>query len=362
MEIGIIGLPRSGKTTTFLALGGRSAHEAAARAHHSEPAVATVAVPDPRLEELAQIFGSARIVPATIRYTDLPGVPPEQIARQHGLPESHLQYLAGVEALLAVIRAFDDGSGVPVQIEKDIESLETELILTDLQRVENRLARLEKTIVKTTGRERETAEIERAGLLKVQAALNAGKAARSVEIDPREEVALRSLALVSQKPIAWLLNVDEQALASGADLTAPIRAKGLGPRALCAQLNSEMEKEIAELDAASQAEFLATYGIEEPASKKIITLCFRLLGCIVFFTAAEKEAHAWTLRSGGTALEAAGTIHTDFAKGFIRAEVVHWADLHAAGSYAACRKNGTLRTEGKNYIVQDGDVLMILFH
>jgi len=363
MEIGIIGLPRSGKTIVFRALGGQSVREAASRAGHDDPVIATVPVPDPRLEEVAAIFGSPKVVHAMVCYTDLPGLPPEQIERQHGLPDSHFQYLGRVDALLAVIRAFDDGSGVPIQVERDIESLETELILTDLQRVEGRRERLEKTIGKTSGKEREAAEIELAGLQKVQAALNAGRPARGVELTDREEVALRSLALVSRKPIAWVINVDDQtAAAGGGDLAGRISAKGLGPHALCVQLNGEMESEIAELDEASRQEFLAGYGIDEPASRKIVTLCFRLLGCIVFFTAAEKEAHAWTLREGQTALEAAGAVHTDFARGFIKAEVVSWEDLHQAGSCAATRKNGTLRIEGKNYVVRDGDVMLFLFH
>ena len=362
MEIGIIGLPRSGKTTVFLALGGDSAREAASRAHHTDPVVATVAVPDERLEGVAAVFHSVRAVHAMIRYTDLPGLPPEQIERRHGLPDSHLQYLARVEALLAVIRAFDDGSGVPIRIERDIESLETELILTDLQRVEHRRERLEKTIQKVAGKEREDAEIEMAGLVKIHAALNEGRPARGVELTDREEIALRSLGLVSRKPIAWVLNVNEKTVAGSPDLTARLIAKGLGPHALCVQMNGEMEKEIAELDEASRTEFLAGYGINEPAARKIVALCFRLLGCIVFFTAAEKEAHAWTLRDGATALEAAGAVHTDFARGFIRAEVVAWDDLKEAGAVAGARKKGTLRAEGKNYIVRDGDVILFLFH
>jgi len=362
MEIGIIGLPRSGKTTVFLALGSDSAREAAARVHHSDPVVATVAVHDPRLEEVARVCKSPKTVHAMIRYTDLPGLPPEQIERRHGLPDSHLQYLARVDALLAVIRAFDDGSGVPIQIERDIESLETELILTDLQRVETRREKIEKTIQKVSGKERENAEVELAGLVKLLDALNAGRPARGVQLADREEVAFRSLGLVSIKPIAWALNVDEKSTAATPDLTAPLLAKGLGPHAVCVQMNGEMEKEIAELDESSRAEFLSGYGIGEPAAKRIVALCFRLLGRIVFFTAAEKEAHAWTLREGATALEAAGTVHSDFARGFIRAEVAAWNDLAAGGGYAGARKNGTLRAEGKSYIVRDGDVILFLFH
>lgn len=361
MEIGIIGLPRSGKTTVFLALGGQSARDAVAHAGHADPVMATVPVPDKRMDDLATLFESAKTVRAMVRYTDLPGVPEEQIQRQHGLPESHIQYLGQVEALLAVIRVFDDGSGVPIQIEHDMASLETELVLTDLQRVENRRERLEKTIGKVAGKDREQAEIELTGLVKVHDALNEGRAARTVELADREEVALRSLGLISQKPIAWLLNVDEKTMAGG-DLTAPLIAKGLGPHALCVQLNAEMEKEIAELDDESRAEFLAGFGIEEPAANRIVRLCFRLLGCIVFFTIGEKEAHAWTIPDGATALEAAGKVHSDFARGFIRAEVVAWNHLQEGGSYAGARKNGTLRAEGKSYVVHDGDVIVFLFH
>jgi len=324
--------------------------------------VATVAVPDKRVEELARLTSSARAVHAMVRYTDLPGLTPEQIERRHGLPDSHIAYLGRVDALLAVIRAFDDGSGVPIQVERDIESLETELVLTDLQRLEARREKLAKTIGRVAGKEREEAEIEMAGVAKFLAALNDGRPARTVELADREDVALRSLGLVSQKPVAWVLNVDERVLAASGDLAAPLLAKGLGPHAVCAQVDAEMEKEIAELDAASRAEFLAGYGIAEPAADKIVALCFRLLGRILFFTANEKEAHAWTLRQGATALEAAGTVHSDFARGFIRAEVVSWENLRKAGSFAAARKTATLRAEGKNYVVHDGDVIQFLFH
>jgi len=362
MEIGIIGLPRSGKTTVFLALGGEAAREAKSHAGHADPVIATVAVPDKRVEDLSVIVHSPKFIHAMIRYTDLPGLPPEQIERRRGLPDSHLQYLGHVDALLAVVRAFDDGSGVPIQVERDIESLETELIVTDLQRIENRREKIEKTMQKVAGMERESAEIELAGLVKAHAALNEGRPARCVTLSDREEIALRGLALLSRKPIAWVLNVDEQTLAASTNLTALLMAKGLGPHALCVQMNAEMEKEIAELDEVSRSEFLAGYGIDEPAPKKIVSLCFRLLGCIVFFTANEKEAHAWTLREGATALEAAGTVHSDFARGFIRAEVAAWEDLRQTGSYAAARKRGIVRTEGKDYIVRDGDVIMFLFH
>jgi len=362
MEIGIIGLPRSGKTTVFLALGGESARLAASHAGHTDPVIATVPVPDKRVEELAVIVNSPKVVHAMVRYTDLPGLPPEQIKRRHGLPDSHVQYLGRVDALLAVIRAFDDGSGVPVQIERDIESLETELVLTDLQRVESRREKIEKTISKVAGKERENAEIELAGLTKVHAALNEGRSACRVELTDREEISLRSLALISRKPIAWVVNVDEQTLAASTDLTAPLIAKDPSPHVVCAQIDGEMEKEIAELDEASRNEFLASFGITEPAAKKIIALCSRLLGSIAFFTANEKEAHAWTLREGATAVEAAATVHSDFAQGFIRAEVAAWEDLKQAGSYAAARKTGHVRAEGKTYVVRDGDVIQFLFH
>lgn len=362
MEIGIIGLPRSGKTTVFLALGGESARVAASRAGYADPVVATVPIPDKRVDALAALVGCARAVHAMVRYTDLPGLPPEQIERRHGLPDSHLQYLARVDALLAVIRAFDDGSGIPVQIEADRESLETELIVTDLERVEKRRQKLQKHVGRVSGKEREEAEIELAGLAKVYEALEQGRPARIVDLADREEVPLRSLGLVSQKPVAWLLNIDEQALENGMDRTAPLIEKGLGARAVCTQVDGEMEKEIAELDDGSREEFMAGYGISEPAASKVVTTCFRLLGRIQFFTANEKEAHAWTVPEGATALEAAAAVHSDFARGFIRAEIVAFEKLQEAGSLAEARRNGSLRAEGKNHVVRDGDVIQFLFH
>lgn len=362
MEIGIIGLPRSGKTTVFLALGGQSARDAAARARHGEPIVATIAVPDTRVEKLARIVGSARTAHAMVRYTDLPGLPPEQIERRHGLPDSHLQYLGRVDALLAVIRAFDDGTGVPIEVERDMESLETELVVTDLQRVENRRGRLERTIHRLGGQEREAAQLELVALQKVHEALDDGKPARTVDLDDREEVALRGLALLSRKPIAWLVNWDEKTRSESPDLLERLVQGNLGTHAVCAQIDAEMEKEISEIEEESRAEFFESYGIDEPAASRIVALCFRLLDRIQFFTANEKEAHAWTLRKGATALEAAATVHSDFARGFIKAEVVAWEDLERAGSLAAARKEGSLRAEGKSYIVRDGDVIQFLFH
>jgi hypothetical protein len=362
MEIGIVGLPRSGKTTVFQALGGPSAHEAAARAGHNDPIVATVPVPDDRLERLAQIVRSGRVVHAMVRYTDLPGLPLEAIERAHGLPDSHIQYLGRVDALLAVIRAFDDGSGEPVRIDSDIQTVETELALTDLERVERRLEKLEKTVGKVSGKDREDAELELATLRKIHAVLNEGRPARIVELTDREDLAIRTLSLLSLKPIAWLINVDENTAGAQTELLASLESRDWGRRAAAARLNAEMEKEISELDEESRAEFLAGYGIEDPASHKILTLCFRLLGQMVFFTAGEKEANAWTIPAGAKAPQAAGAVHSDFEKGFIRAEVVAWEDLEKAGSMAAARRTGAARTEGKNYVVRDGDVMLFLFH
>jgi GTP-binding protein YchF len=357
MEIGIVGLPQSGKTTAFLALGGESARVAAERAHHQDPVIATVPVPDERVEKLASLAESKRAVHAMIGYTDLPGLPPDMIERQHGLPDTHLQYLGRVEALLAVVRAFDDGTGLPITVEADRETIETELVVTDLQRVENRVEKLERTIHRVSGREREEGEVELAALKKVQVALNEGRPARIVDLEDREEVILRGMALLSQKPIAWLLNVNAEA-----DSAPEIEASKLGRNEILLQLDAEMEKEIEELDEESRAEFMESYGIEEPAVRKVAEACYRLLGRITFFTANEKEAHAWSLAEGGTALDAAGTVHSDFASGFIRAEVVGWSDLVKAGSLAEARKQNLLRAEGKHYVVQDGDVIQFLFH
>lgn len=358
MEIAILGLPQSGKTTTFLALGGESARVAAERAHHSDPVVATIAIPDNRVDRLAEMAGSGRAVHASLATTDLPGLPPEHIERQHGLPDKHLQYLGSVDALLAVIRAFDNGTGIPIRVEADRETIETELIVTDLQRIEKRHEKLQRTIHRVSGHEREEGEIELSAVGKIHVALDEGRPVRTVELTDREEVATRGMALLSQKPIAWVLNVSGE---EGGPTIPPI-PEDLGSQEVFAWLDAETEKEIAELDEESRADFMESYGIDEPATVRIAATCFQLLDRITFFSANEKEAHAWTVGSGATAVEAAGAIHSDFASGFIRAEVVAWSELEAAGSVSAARKANKIRAEGKNYIVQEGDVIQFLFH
>jgi hypothetical protein len=353
LRIGIVGLPKSGKTTLFQIL--TRAHGGGIGSGRQEARVGVVRVPDVRLDRLAELFRPQKTVHATIEYMDTPGSVIE-LART-GVQSQALREL---DALVHVARAFVDAAvpveGGAVDPNRDIENVELELILSDLAVVEKRLERLEKDIKKQKNPALEK-EFE---VLKVcKATLEKQMPLRELELPAEESKAIRGFTFLSLKPMLYVLNLGESD-AGRTNVAEQFAAEaGLKQRlhtavsAIC----GKVEAELAQLSDADAAEFLASYGLKESATSRLIRASYRLLGLISFFTVGEDECRAWTIREGATALEAAGEIHSDIQRGFIRAEVVKYDDLMAAGSFAEARNRALLRVEGKEYVVHDGEIV-----
>ncbi len=355
MKLGILGLPKAGKTTLFNTLTA-SHHKTDKFAASKKTHVAVAKVPDPRLAELRPLFDPKRYVPATVEYVDIPGI-------QKGTgPESlDLDQLRTVDALVHVVRAFEDpellhpqGSVDPA---RDVETVDLELILADMEVVERRIDRLERTSKSGL----EAAQKRELELLKsvVLPNLEDEKPLREIEIGADDEKRLRGFQLLSAKPMLIVVNVSEDRLAdsSAADLGI---ASGGHRQALVA--SAPIEDEIAQLGEEEQKEFLADLGLAEPSLDRVLRASYELLGLISFFTVGDDEVRAWTIRRGTRAREAGGVIHSDIARGFIRAEVVFWEELKKLKTLAACRDQGVLRLEGKDYEVRDGDVAHFRFN
>jgi len=361
MKIGIIGLPNSGKTTVFNALTGGSAETAAYSSGTLEPNLATVKVPDQRLNVLAGMYKPKKTTFADVQYIDVAGLS-GSAHESGGLAPAFLNYISQVDALLHVVRAFED-SNVPhsqdsVDVRRDIETVDLELAFSDLAIIERRLQRLTGEIGKTAGKEKELRIEERDILQRLQAGLETDVPIRDAGLTPDEEKLLRGYQFLSAKPLLIVLNVDENQLTS--DLVTSIDYPHA--RSAVVALAGKVEAEIAQLDAEDARAFLDDLGIKEPARERAIGASYDLLGLVSFLTAGPDEVRAWPINRGTPALEAAGTIHSDIQRGFIRAEVVAYTDLVAAGAMADAKKRGTVRMEGKTYIVQDGDICNFLFN
>lgn len=364
VQLVLIGLPQSGKTTVFNALTGAHAATGTFSGVEDEPNLATVKVPDPRLDVLTQLFKPRRTVPAEIQYWDVAGL--AKGIHERGLGGRLLGYLQQASALVHVVRAFDDptvphpeGSVDPL---RDIETINMELLFVDLAMVDKRLQRIRAMIPKLRGQEREAHEREGAVLERLHRALSDGIPIRAIELQPDEEKLLRGFGFLTQKPLLILLNLGEERLSEAETLLAAASERLTGPGIAVEALPGKLEAELAQLAPDEAAAFMQELGISEQARNRVIRTSYRLLGLISFFTVGPDEVRAWTIRRGATAVEAAGTIHSDLAQGFIRAEVVHYDDLVRAGSLAEARKLGALRLEGRNYVVEDGDVVHILFN
>lgn len=360
MKIGIIGLPNSGKTTVFNALTGGNAETAAYSSGQLEPNLAMVKVPDERLNVLAQMYKPKKITFPDVQYIDVAGISGER--KSGGLPPAFLNYIAQVDALLHVVRAFED-TGVPhpeetVNPQRDLEAVDLELMFSDMAIIERRLQRLEPEIKKMTGKEKEQRVLERDVLLRLQSGLEGDVPIRDQEMSDDEAKLLRGYQFLSAKPVLVVINIGEAQL--GADMAG--RFSYNHQKAAIVQLAGKVEAEIAQLDAEDARLFLADLNIEEPARERVIEASYNLLGLISFLTAGPDEVRAWPLRRNTPAVEAAGTIHSDIQRGFIRAEIVAYNDLIAAGTMAEAKKRGTVRMEGKTYILQDGDICNFLFN
>ncbi|MEY3989444.1 MAG: hypothetical protein RI985_525 [Chloroflexota bacterium] len=358
MKIAIIGLANSGKTTVFNALTRGTAETAAYSSGQLEPNIATVKVPDSRLDELARIFKPRKITATDVQYVDVAGM--SGGGNRSGLPPAVLNYISGADALLHVVRAFEDNT-VPhpdggVDFRRDIESVDLELIFSDLAIIEKRLVRLNGEIGKMAGRERELRTIERDALVRLQAALESGQHVRDIDLDEEESRLLRGYQFLTAKPILQVINVGDDAVNQQITIDYNHRMSGV------AVIAGKIEAELAQMSDEDATMFMEDLGITEPARNRVIQVSYELLGLMSFLTAGEDEVRAWTIRRNTPAVEAAGAIHSDIQRGFIRAEVVAFADLVKAGGLVEAKKAGTVRLEGKLYIVKDGDICHFLFN
>jgi GTP-binding protein YchF len=365
MQIAIVGLAGSGKTTVFNTL--TRGHAETGGFGGMELHVGVVKVPDDRLEKLAAIFKPKKIVQADVTYVDLPAPPAssEGHVGTEDLPAEHLARLRDSDALLHVVRAFEDPANPhpegSVDPGRDLDRLDTEFLLADLALVDRRLERLKTSGRHGTAAEREANEREEAILVRLKAALEAGSPIRDVELEPEEEKAIRGFRFLTQKPVLILLNVGEGDLGAAPERVQAVAASYDHRNAIVDALSARIEMELGELEPDEAAVFMEELGIAESSLDRVIALSYRLLGLISFLTAGPDEVRAWPIRDGSTAVDAAGAIHTDLAKGFIRAETVAYDDLLELGSMAEAKKAGKLRSEGKTYRVRDGDVVEILF-
>jgi GTP-binding protein YchF len=365
MQIAIVGLAGAGKTTVFNTL--TRGHAETGGYGGLQLNVGVVKVPDERLDRLAEIFKPRKVVQADVTYVDLPAPPPstEGHVGTEELPAEHLARLRDSDALLHVVRAWDDAAHPhpdgSVDPRRDLERLDLEFILADLAMTDRRLERLRTSGRHGSAAEREANEREEVILAGLKEALGAGTPIRDVPLEADDEKAIRGFRFLTQKPVLVLLNVGEADLPRAAELASAIGAEYRHEKALVDALSAKIEMELGELEPDEAAVFMAELGIAESSLDRVIGLSYRLLGLVSFLTAGPDEVRAWPIPDGSTAVDAAGTIHTDLAKGFIRAETVAYEDLLQLGSMADARKAGKLRSEGKTYRVRDGDVIEVLF-
>jgi GTP-binding protein YchF len=360
-KCGIVGLPNVGKSTLFNALTQTAAAQAANYPFCTiEPNVGDVAVPDARLETLAAIAGSAQIIPTRITFVDIAGLV-RGASKGEGLGNQFLANIREVDAIVHVLRCFedDDITHVEGRIDPvgDAETVETELMLADLDSLEKRVVVVEK---KAKSGEKEAKE-QFALMMRALVLLRDGKPARLADLTPEERESYRQLGLLTQKPVLYVCNVDEGAAAGGNRFSRTVEGMAKRQGAGCVTISARIEEEVAQLPAAEREEFLSSLGLEEPGLNRLIRAGYDLLGLITFFTAGPKEARAWTVVKGSRAPQGAGVIHTDFEHGFIRAETIAYADYVANKGEAGARDAGKFRLEGKDYVVQDGDVMHFRF-
>jgi GTP-binding protein YchF len=362
LKVGIVGLPNVGKSTLFNALTRTAAAQAANFPFCTiEPNVGEVAVPDARLDRLATIAKSARVIPARITFVDIAGLV-RGASKGEGLGNQFLANIRECDAIAHVLRCFEDGDVAHVEGRvdplADAETVETELMLADLESAEKRLAGLAR---KLKGGDKEAAQQARL-LEAAKAALAEGRPARTVTVAYEDARAWRLLGLLTAKPVLYVCNVEEASAATGNARSAAVHAMAAKEGSGSVVISAAIEEAIAQLDDEERAEYLAELGLEEAGLDRLIREAYRLLGLSTYFTAGPKEARAWTISQGASAPEAAGVIHGDFEKGFIRAETIAYDDYIALGGEAGAREAGKLRAEGKGYRVQDGDVLHFLFN
>lgn len=363
MQLGIVGLPNVGKSTLFNAITKAGAESANYPFCTIEPNVGVVPVPDQRLDFLAEMYKPEKYTPAVLELVDIAGLV-AGASRGEGLGNKFLSHIRQVDAIIHVVRCFDDPNVIHVNgsadAERDIETISLELILADLEYLERRIDKVKKSM--KGGDKKPQAQLE--VLLRIKEALDAGKSARSVELSDEEKEEITDLELLSAKPILYVANVSED------DLAAPeknnqflaVQQIARAEQAACIAISAKIEEELASLDDEERAMFLQDLGIVESGLDQIVKSGYSLLNLISYLTAGPKEVRAWTIIRGTKAPQAAGKIHSDFERGFIRAEVVAYDDLHALGSMAACKEKGLVCSEGKDYVMKDGDIVLFRFN
>ena len=364
MKLGIVGLPNVGKSTLFNSLTNAGALAANYPFATIDPNVGVVAVPDKRLKALGDLYNSKKVTPATIEFVDIAGLV-KGASKGEGLGNQFLANIRETDAIVHVVRCFEDTNVVhvdgSVDPARDIETINLELVFADLEVLERRIAKVTKT-----ARMDKTAAKELEFLKRIKEVLEGGKMAREMEIDDEDELALMNgYDLLTWKPVIYAANVKDDDLADdGASnqYVAAVRDLASKTGSEVFVISAQIEAEISELDEDEKAEFLESLGLSESGLDKLIAASYRTLGLMSFLTSGEDETRAWTIKIGTKAPQAAGKIHTDFERGFIKAEVINWEDLIREGSLPAAREKGLVRMEGKEYVVQDGDVIVFRFN
>ena len=360
LSVGIVGLPNVGKSTVFNALTAGKAEAANYPFCTIDPNIGIVPVPDPRLKRIEAKVKTQKILPAIVEIVDIAGLV-KGASQGEGLGNKFLANIRETNAVLMMVRCFDDPNVIhvagTVDPMRDIDIIELELALADLESVERRLKKAQGAVKSGINKE---AKLELSVVERVHACLAAGKAARTLEFTDDEKKLVSTFGLLTAKPVLYCCNVGEADLPNGNAWSDTVKARAAREGAGVVILCGKVEAELAELAEEDRGELLSSYGLTEPALATLARECYRLLGLQSYFTAGEKEVRAWTIRKGAQGPEAAGVIHTDFEKNFIRAQVYSLADLEQYGSEAAIKGAGKLRIEGKDYVVQDGDIMHFL--
>jgi ribosome-binding ATPase len=359
MKVGIVGLPNVGKSTVFNSLTRAGAEAQNYPFTTIDPNLGVAAVPDERLVAVAAVIGSKRVVPATVDFVDIAGLVRGASAGE-GLGNQFLGHIRECDAIAHVVRCFEDENVVHVHSgvdpSDDIETIDTELLLADLASVERRLERVGRAAKGGDARlQTEAAELER-----LRDHLSEGSSARVYQAT--EALAEAMSTLITAKPTLYVANVDEDSVAEGNRYSSQVELHSSSEGAEAVRICARLEAEVAELPEDEAAEYLAMLGVETTGFEEFVRAAYRLLGLVTFFTAKEKEARAWTVREGSTVRQAAGRIHTDMERGFIGAEVGDWQDIVAAGSWARAKEEAKVRLEGRDYVVRDGDTVLVRFN